>query len=191
MPAAQPRFCPLPRHSACHPWDDRDHSRPFCSKIRHCGRRSVPVTPGGCPTRDRSYYGAAYKPPVCAGLAFTAFCGSVWGSVECNMQRDSEAWWEHAGTLISGVAWVSVSAQFCVEWRSKGPSSLSPVNVFGFLLVFLFWTLYGLRFRRRAIFLGQDHVRQAARRPVTRQRPSSRDHLAGQLLRQSRGDAAG
>ena len=70
------------------------------------------------------------------------------------MQRDSEAWWEHAGTLISGVAWVSVSAQFCVEWRSKGPSSLSPVNVFGFLLVFLFWTLYGLRFRRRAIFLG-------------------------------------
>jgi hypothetical protein len=70
------------------------------------------------------------------------------------MHRMTEAWWEHAGTVVSGVAWLSVAAQFCAEWRARGPSSLSAVNVFGFLLVFLFWTLYGLRFRRRAILVG-------------------------------------
>jgi hypothetical protein len=70
------------------------------------------------------------------------------------MNRIPEPWWEHAGTLISGVAWISISAQAWAECRSSRPSTLSFVNICGFLAVFVFWTLYGLRFRRRAIFVG-------------------------------------
>jgi len=43
--------------------------------------------------------------------------------------------------------------QIHVEWISAAASSLSPGYLLGYLAIFIFWTGYGLRFRRTALWL--------------------------------------
>lgn len=61
---------------------------------------------------------------------------------------------ERLGTLIAAVGCLAILAQCLSEWRTPGPGSLSPVHLGGYLGLFAFWTLYGLRFRRPAIWIG-------------------------------------
>jgi len=66
----------------------------------------------------------------------------------------SERMWEYLGTTIGLLASLSIAAQIRTAWNSPNPGSLSPVYLLTFLLLFLFWTLYGLRFNRKAIWMG-------------------------------------
>ncbi len=65
----------------------------------------------------------------------------------------SETIWEVAGTLAGLSCCVFIVLQIISEWRATQPSSLSMGYLGGFLGVFAFWTLYGLRFKRTAIWL--------------------------------------
>jgi hypothetical protein len=51
------------------------------------------------------------------------------------------------------VACGSIASQLVHELASRAPSSLSRPFLLGFALVYGFWFLYGLRFRRVAIWL--------------------------------------
>jgi len=62
--------------------------------------------------------------------------------------------WEYLGTTIGLVASLSIAAQIWTAWNAPDPASLSPVYLLTFLFLFLFWTLYGLRFNRKAIWMG-------------------------------------
>lgn len=45
-----------------------------------------------------------------------------------------------------------IAVQIHAEWISRTPSSLSPIFLGGFLVSYLFWFLYGVRFRRFAVW---------------------------------------
>lgn len=60
---------------------------------------------------------------------------------------------EITGTLIGFSVSGFLAAQIYSEWASNQPTSLSAVYVGGFLLMFLFWTVYGIRYKRLAISL--------------------------------------
>lgn len=63
-------------------------------------------------------------------------------------------WFESLGTVAAGLAWLAISAQIHQELTRPGPGHLALLNLFGFLLNFTFWTLYGLRFARPAVWVG-------------------------------------
>lgn len=65
-----------------------------------------------------------------------------------------EKTFEVTGVCVSFVGPVLITLQLHAEWINKAPSSLSPGYLAGFLMVYLFWFLYGLRFRRLAVWLG-------------------------------------
>jgi hypothetical protein len=69
------------------------------------------------------------------------------------LHRVSERAWENLGVLFGLVAVATIGHQVLHEWRTPGPSSVSIWFVGGFLAIYLFWFLYGLRFRRRGIWL--------------------------------------
>lgn len=60
--------------------------------------------------------------------------------------------WEVCGFLAGFAGCGCVAAQVITEWRAA-TTSLSPVNTFGFLLIFAFWAGYGWRFGRRALWM--------------------------------------
>ncbi|MBI9017084.1 MAG: hypothetical protein JEZ07_07485 [Phycisphaerae bacterium] len=60
---------------------------------------------------------------------------------------------EFIGIIAGLVASVVISFQVNKEWRDKNPSSLSLIFIVGWLLIFLFWLLYGIRFRAIALWL--------------------------------------
>lgn len=70
------------------------------------------------------------------------------------LSRIPAAWFESLGTVAAGLAWLAISAQIWQEVSRSGPSSLALLNLFGFLLNFSFWMLYGLRFGRPAVWIG-------------------------------------
>ena len=65
---------------------------------------------------------------------------------------DNAVPWEIAGTLAGLFGCVCIALQVIKEFTSKGPSSLSMGYMIGFLAIFIFWTLYGIRFRRAALW---------------------------------------
>ena len=65
----------------------------------------------------------------------------------------SDRAWDNLGVLVGVVACGSIGYQVLHEWRTSAPSSVSIWFVLGFLLVYLFWFLYGVRFGRRGIWL--------------------------------------
>lgn len=65
-----------------------------------------------------------------------------------------ETCFEAAGVCVGFVGPVLIVLQIHAEWVSKLPSSLTPGYLAGFLLIYLFWFLYGVRFRRLAVWLG-------------------------------------
>jgi hypothetical protein len=69
------------------------------------------------------------------------------------LQRISDRAWDNLGVGFGVVACGVIAHQVVHEWRTPGPSSVSIWFVAGFLGVYLFWFLYGVRFRRRGIWL--------------------------------------
>lgn len=69
------------------------------------------------------------------------------------LSKIPERYFEGAGTFVGLSASVAIAIQVVAEWRSTVSSTLSPGYVGGFLLIFLFWGLYGLRFQRMALWL--------------------------------------
>ena len=61
--------------------------------------------------------------------------------------------WEIAGTLAGLVCCACVTMQIFKEHSSEARSSLSPGYTVGFLLIFMFWTFYGIRFGRAAVWV--------------------------------------
>lgn len=59
-----------------------------------------------------------------------------------------------AGVGIGFIGPVFIILQIRAEWLSTTPSSLSPAYLAGFLLVYFFWFLYGVRFNRFAVWFG-------------------------------------
>jgi hypothetical protein len=64
-----------------------------------------------------------------------------------------DKYWEGTGLLVGFSASVFISAQIMKELTNPGSTSLSFFYVFGFLLIYLFWFLYGVRYKRIAIWL--------------------------------------
>jgi len=56
--------------------------------------------------------------------------------------------------IVAGLsACFVVSAQVWKEYKSDQPSSLSNIFLFGWLLIYMFWGLYGIRFEAVALWL--------------------------------------
>jgi uncharacterized protein with PQ loop repeat len=72
---------------------------------------------------------------------------------ERSVDRIGAAQWERAGVAMGLLACASIVTQLVHELSSAGPSSLSWPFLLGFAIVYAFWCLYGLRFRRPAIWL--------------------------------------
>ena len=73
--------------------------------------------------------------------------------LERSVDRLGAAQWEKAGVAMGLLACASIASQLVHELSSPAPSSLSWPFLLGFALVYAFWCLYGLRFRRPAIWL--------------------------------------
>ncbi len=73
--------------------------------------------------------------------------------LERSVDRVGAAQWERAGVVMGLLACASIASQLVHELSSPAPSSLSWPFLLGFALVYAFWCLYGLRFRRPAIWL--------------------------------------
>jgi len=69
------------------------------------------------------------------------------------LRRISDTTWDNLGVLVGVLACGTIGYQVLHEWRAPGPSSVSIWFVAGFLFVYLFWFLYGVRFGRRGIWL--------------------------------------
>lgn len=73
------------------------------------------------------------------------------------MQPESrDAVWEYAAILASALAWIFIGLQIRHELVSALPSTLSPAYALGFFGIMVFWTLYGIRFRRLAVWIGNS-----------------------------------
>ena len=65
----------------------------------------------------------------------------------------SDKAWDNLGVLVGVLACGTIGYQVLLEWRTPAPSSVSIWFVIGFLFVYSFWFLYGIRFGRRGIWL--------------------------------------
>lgn len=69
------------------------------------------------------------------------------------LQAVSDRAWDNLGVIIGCLACATIGHQVLYEWRAQAPSSVSIWFVGGFLVIYLFWFLYGVRFNRRGIWL--------------------------------------
>ena len=69
------------------------------------------------------------------------------------MSRIPEKYFEIAGTGFGLLASVSIAVQVYKEFTTDTPSTVSVLYALGFLAIFVFWTLYGVRFKRVALWL--------------------------------------
>jgi uncharacterized protein with PQ loop repeat len=69
------------------------------------------------------------------------------------MKLVSDKRFEIAGTVFGLLASASISTQVYAEMATDRPSTVSVVYAAGFLIIFAFWTLYGIRFNRVAMWL--------------------------------------
>ena len=60
---------------------------------------------------------------------------------------------EVMGTLAGLVACFFIALQALKEFKTKLESSLSQAYLIGWFVVFIFWTLYGIRFRANAVII--------------------------------------
>ncbi|MBQ4876293.1 hypothetical protein J8M21_03600 [Pseudoalteromonas luteoviolacea] len=63
----------------------------------------------------------------------------------------SERHWDMAGVLFGGIGAFALLGQLLNELNRQGDSTLSMSFLLGYVVVFMFWLLYGLRFKRPAI----------------------------------------
>jgi uncharacterized protein with PQ loop repeat len=73
--------------------------------------------------------------------------------VSSKLAAVSDRAWDNLGVLVGVLACSTIGYQVLQEWRTPVPSSVSIWFVVGFLLVYMFWFLYGIRFGRRGIWL--------------------------------------
>lgn len=69
------------------------------------------------------------------------------------LHRVPERHFEAAGTVFGLLASLSIASQVYRECTTDQPSTVSVLYASGFLTIFLFWTLYGIRFRHTALWL--------------------------------------
>ena len=69
------------------------------------------------------------------------------------LEKFSDNTWDRFGIFFGAVGCSTIGYQILHELRLPGPSSVSIWFVIGFFCVYLFWCLYGIRFRRRGIWL--------------------------------------
>ena len=69
------------------------------------------------------------------------------------LQTISDTAWDNLGVLVGCLACGTIGYQVLHEWRTTAPSSVSIWFVVGFLFVYAFWFMYGIRFGRRGIWL--------------------------------------
>ncbi|MDM8557368.1 hypothetical protein [Candidatus Parabeggiatoa sp. HSG14] len=60
--------------------------------------------------------------------------------------------WETAGTGFGMIACIAISVQLYHEWITPTASTLSWFHLIGFIIVFLFWFLYGIRFNHIGVW---------------------------------------
>ncbi len=73
--------------------------------------------------------------------------------LERSVDRVGAVQWERAGLAMGVLACASIASQLVHELSSPAASSLSWPFLLGFALIYACWCLYGLRFRRPAIWL--------------------------------------
>ena len=69
------------------------------------------------------------------------------------LDKIPERHFETAGTVFGLMACLSIAAQVYAEFTTHTASTVSRAYAFGFLFIFVFWTLYGARFKRPALWL--------------------------------------
>jgi uncharacterized protein with PQ loop repeat len=69
------------------------------------------------------------------------------------MNKIPEKYFEMAGTFFGLVACMSIATQVYAEITTDAPSTLSITYTGGFLIIFIFWSIYGLRFKRPALWV--------------------------------------
>jgi hypothetical protein len=69
------------------------------------------------------------------------------------LSKIPEKYFEMAGTVFGLVACISIATQVYAEYSTDTPSTLSILYASGFLVIFLFWAVYGFRFKRPALWL--------------------------------------
>lgn len=69
------------------------------------------------------------------------------------LSRIPEKYFEIAGSVFGFLASASIATQVYAEYSTDRPSTMSIVYAMGFLIIFAFWTLYGIRFNRVALWL--------------------------------------
>ena len=62
-------------------------------------------------------------------------------------------YFEIAGSINGFAACLVIATQIYAEYTTDKPSTMSTVYVLGFLIIFAIWTVYGLRFKRAAVWL--------------------------------------
>jgi uncharacterized protein with PQ loop repeat len=69
------------------------------------------------------------------------------------LNRIPDKYFEMAGTFFGLLASVSIASQIYAEYSSDATSTISPLYAAGFLIIFVFWTFYGIRFKRPALWI--------------------------------------
>jgi hypothetical protein len=70
-----------------------------------------------------------------------------------SLQKIPDKYFEIAGTGFGLLASVGIATQIHAEYTTETPSTVSVIYVLEFLVIFLFWTLYGFRFKRVALWI--------------------------------------
>jgi len=61
---------------------------------------------------------------------------------------------ETIGVGMSCVAWFAIGSQCAAEWANSATSTLTLPALVSWAVIFTYWSIYGLRFRRPAIVIG-------------------------------------
>jgi len=69
------------------------------------------------------------------------------------LSRIPDKHFEVAGTVFGFLASATIAVQVYAECSTKTPSTVSTLYAAGFLIIFLFWTIYGIKFDRVALWL--------------------------------------
>ncbi|MDD4102930.1 MAG: hypothetical protein PHU80_09930 [Kiritimatiellae bacterium] len=68
------------------------------------------------------------------------------------LEKISDKVFETTGVVLGIAALLLIVNQIYAEWANPAPTTLSTVFVAGFMFNYLFWCLYGIRFRRFAMW---------------------------------------
>jgi uncharacterized protein with PQ loop repeat len=69
------------------------------------------------------------------------------------LSRIPDRYFEVAGVVFGLLASMTIASQVYKEFTTDTPSTLSLLYAAGFLVIFIFWTFYGIRFKRTAMWL--------------------------------------